>query len=76
MLRRKKWIPIAIVFLLLVIASGAWLAWNVYSLGVVPLNYLLIGCGAAAGGSVGQQRLPLRHTAAPPAFHRGAQNST
>ncbi len=46
--QKKKGLPVAIIFLLLIIASGAWLAWNVYSLGVVPLNYFLIGCGAAA----------------------------
>ncbi|MBR6230382.1 MAG: DUF4012 domain-containing protein, partial [Lachnospiraceae bacterium] len=45
MLRRKFWIPIAVLFLLLVLGTGGWLAWNAYSLNVIPLKYLLIGCG-------------------------------
>ena len=48
MLQKKKWLPIAILFLLLVIAAGGWLAWRAYSLNVIPLKYLLIGCGAVA----------------------------
>ena len=48
MLQRKKWLPIAILFLLLVIAAGGWLAWNAYSLNAIPLQYLLIGCGVVA----------------------------